>query len=81
MVDEPDNLVLQILRRVEIRLTAIETKLDRVGEDVHGLKIRMTHVEEGLAGVNRRLDRIEERVDRIEKRLDLVDHPYGGVRE
>lgn len=81
MVDEPDNLAVQILRRVEIRLSAIETKLDRVGEDVHGLKLRMTHVEEGLAGVNRRLDRIEERVDRIEKRLDLVDHPYGGVRE
>ncbi|MDP3404547.1 MAG: hypothetical protein Q8S03_07655 [Brevundimonas sp.] len=81
MADEPDNMVLQILRRVETRLTAIETKLDRVGEDVHGLKVRMTHVEEGLAGVNRRLDRIEERVDRIGNLSDLVDHPYGGVRE
>ncbi|MCZ8194584.1 hypothetical protein [Brevundimonas sp.] len=81
MADEPENLVLQILRRVEMRLTTMETKLDRVVEDVHGLKVRMTHVEEGLAGVNRRLDRIDERVDRIERRLELADHPYGGVRE
>lgn len=81
MADEPDNLVLQILRRVEMRLTTMEPKLDRVVEDVHGSKVRMTHVEEGLAGVNRRLDRIDERVDRIERRLELADHPYGGVRE
>ena len=75
MAEEPDNIVLTLLRRMD-------GKLDRVLEDVSDLKVRMTHVEEGLAGVNRRLDRIEERVDRIEKRLDLVDHhPYGGVRE
>jgi archaellum component FlaC len=81
MADEPDNLVLQILRRIETRMTTVESKVDRIGEDLHGLKVRVTHVEEGLAGVNRRLDRIDERVERIEKRLDLVDHPYGGVRE
>ena len=66
MADEPDNLVLQLLRR-------IDTKLDRVVDDVQDLKVRMTHVEESLAGVNRRIDRVEARLDRIEKRLDLVD--------
>ena len=74
MAGQPDNLVLEMLRRVD-------GKLDRVIDDLGDLKIRTTHVEEGLAGVNRRLDRIETRVDRIEKRLDLTDHPYGGVRE
>ena len=73
MAEEPDNLVLQLLRRMD-------TKLDRVLEDVSDLKVRMTHVEEGLAGVNRRLDRLEARIDRIEQRPDLVS-PYGGVRE
>lgn len=74
MADEPDNIVLTLLRRMD-------AKLDRVLDDISDLKVRMTHVEEGLAGVNRRLDRLDTRVDRIEKRLDLVDHPYGGVRE
>ena len=68
MVDEPDNLILQLLRRVD-------AKIDRMAEDIQDLKLRMTHVEEGLAGVNRRLDRLELRVDRIERRLELADAP------
>jgi len=74
MAEEPDNLVLKMLRRMD-------AKLDRVGEDIRDLKVRMSSLEENAAVVNRRLDRIEDRLDRIEKRLDLVDSPYGGVRE
>jgi archaellum component FlaC len=69
MADEPDNLVLVYLRRMD-------EKLDRVLDDMRDLKVRTTGVEEGLVGVNRRLDRIEMRVDRIERRLDLVDQPH-----
>ncbi|MBA3810515.1 MAG: hypothetical protein H0X27_02505 [Caulobacteraceae bacterium] len=68
MVDEPDNLVLQMLRRME-------AKLDRVIEDVQDLKVRMTNVAEALAGVNRRLDRLELRRDQVERRLELADAP------
>jgi predicted nuclease with TOPRIM domain len=66
MADEPDSLVLNMLRR-------IDGKMDRVIDDVHDLKVRMSSVEEGLAGVNRRLDRMDLRVDRIERRLELTD--------
>ena len=73
MADEPDNLVLQLLHRMD-------SKLDRVIDDVPDLKVRVTGVEEGLAGVNRRLDRFEVRMDRVERRLELGDTP-PGVRE
>jgi hypothetical protein len=66
MADEPDSLVLRYLRR-------IDENVGRLIEDVQDLKVRVTAVVEGLAGVHRRLDRLEIRVDRIEKRLDLVD--------
>ena len=66
MPDEPDNLVLQLLRR-------IDQKTDRLIDDVADLKVRITSMEEGLAGVNRRLDRVEARIDRIERRLELAD--------
>jgi archaellum component FlaC len=66
MSDAPDNLMLMLLRR-------IDANVDRVIDDMGDLKVRMTSVEEGLAGVNRRLDRLDVRVDRIERRLDLVD--------
>lgn len=65
MADEPDNLVLKYLRR-------LDEKFDRVIDDVHDLKVRMTSVEEGLVGIQRRIDRMEVRLERIENRLDLV---------
>ena len=68
MADEPENILLQYMRR-------FDEKLDRVVDEMLDVKVRLTAVEEGLAGINRRLDRLEMRVERIERRLDLVDHP------
>lgn len=68
MADEPDNILLQYMRR-------FDEKLDRVVDEMLDVKVRLTALEEGLAGINRRLDRLEMRVERIERRLDLVDHP------
>jgi archaellum component FlaC len=81
VADEPDNLVLVLLQRMNDRLVRMDEKIDRLVDDVRDPKVRMSNVEEGLGGVNRRLDRLEVRVERIEKRLELVDSPYGGVRE
>ena len=66
MADEPENIVLVMLRKIDQRT-------ERMAEDLQDLKVRVTAVEEGLAGVNRRLDRLEIRVERIEKRLELSD--------
>ena len=68
MMPEPDNVVLVYLRR-------IDEKVDRVIDDVRDLKVRITNLEEGQAGIQRRLDRVEARLDRIERRLDLVEPP------
>ena len=65
MADEPNNLVLVMLRK-------IDTKLDRVVDDLRDLKLRVTNLEEGQAGIHRRLDRIDERLDRAERRLELA---------
>ena len=48
--------------------------------DIRDLKLRVTNVEEGLAGVHRRLDRTDARLDRIERRLDLADLPHQGMK-
>jgi predicted nuclease with TOPRIM domain len=69
MVDAPDNLIFEYLRR-------LDAKLDRIIDDLNDLKVRVTNLEEGLAGVNRRLDRIEIRLDRVERRLELADVPH-----
>lgn len=56
MADEPENIVLIYLRR-------IDEKVDRLIDEVRDLKVRMTGVEEGMAGINRRIDRFEMRLD------------------
>jgi septal ring factor EnvC (AmiA/AmiB activator) len=75
MSDQPENLMLVYLRR-------IDQKLDRLTEEVQDLKHRMTAVERqlgelfvGHAALQARMDRIEQRLDRIERRLDLVEAP------
>lgn len=67
MPEESDNLILRYLRRVE-------EKMDRLVDDIHDIKVRLTAVGEGLVGIQRRIDRMENRLDRIERRLDLVEH-------
>jgi phage shock protein A len=66
MADDPDQVVLILLRRIDERT-------QRMADDITDLKVRMTAVEEALAGVNRRIDRLEQRIERIERRLDLAD--------
>ena len=72
MADEPDNVVLAYLRR-------IDEKVDRLLADVRDLKARMTsleaqvgHLHLDFAGQSARIDRIETRLDHIERRLELT---------
>ena len=71
MAEEPTSIIIEMLRRQNERFNRVDEKLDRVIDDLHDLKVRMTSVE-GLNVVQRRIDRLEDRVEHIEKRLDLV---------
>ncbi len=66
MVEEPENLVLRSLRRIEVGL-------DGLREDNRDIKIRIGLFEQQMAAFSGRLDRVEIRLDRIERRLDLVE--------
>jgi hypothetical protein len=78
--DQVDNSAIVLFRR-------LDTKMDRLADDVREVRERLTSVELGLAGVRRdigglagsdariqvRIDRLDGRLERIEKRLDLID--------
>ena len=68
MRGESDNIVLTYLR-------LLDEKVDRLLDEMRDVKVRLTSVEENLAGVHRRIDRMDLRIDRIERRLDLTDAP------
>ncbi|NIJ07115.1 archaellum component FlaC [Sphingomonas vulcanisoli] len=73
MTDNVENLILEMLRRIDKRL-------DNIEGDVSELKTRATAVDEHiggmfitLSGVNTRLDRLDERMKRVERRLELSE--------
>ena len=66
MTENVEHLILEHLKY-------LRSTVDRLAEDSHDIKARLTNVEENLAGVNRRLDRLDQRVDRIERRLELTN--------
>ena len=79
MSGEPESIFLVYLRR-------LDTKLDRLGEDMVDVKHRLTALEVQVSqmvsteashygSTANRLDRLESRIDRIERRLDLVQAP------
>ncbi len=64
MPEVTNELMYELLKRIHGDLSDVKF-------DVQELKKRMTNTEEGIAGVNRRLDRHEDRLERIERRLEL----------
>ena len=68
MTDQPDNIVLVYLRR-------IDEKVDRMVDDIRKIKSRLGTLEAGYASLSIRLDRLDDRVQRIERRLDLAPAP------
>lgn len=70
---EPESILLRHLRQ-------IDSKLDRVIDDIGGVKLRLSSLESHVAGLHgdnaithQRIDRVEARLDRIERRLELND--------
>jgi predicted nuclease with TOPRIM domain len=72
MADEPENLVLHYLRRIDERV-------ERIAADMQDLKVRVTslegqtaHLQTLIAAQSGPIDRIETRLERIERRLELT---------
>lgn len=75
MTDEPDNIVLNILRELRTDVGELKQGQQQTNE-------RLTAVEHHLAGLvhgqmrfNDDVDGLRSRVERIERRLSLADEP------
>ena len=66
MTDEPDNLILRMLRAMDI-------KLERVLREIQALKAHSVAIEDSLAALRKDIYNLDERVARTETRLDLRD--------
>jgi predicted nuclease with TOPRIM domain len=75
MTAETENLVLEILKRLQADLASLKS-------DATEIKVQQSLMGQQLGALTTafytgqsRLDKIESRLERIERRLDLVDHP------
>ena len=68
MSDQPDNLVLNLLR-------AIRGDLADLKADMVEVKERLGLLEAQYSSVSRRVDRLVGDVEQIKRRLDIVDSP------
>ncbi len=73
MTEETENVVLEILKRIQIDMSDMR-------DDISELKMRATALDEHMGGLiiqvsgnNNRLDRMDERLKRVERRLELTD--------
>jgi septal ring factor EnvC (AmiA/AmiB activator) len=86
MSDEPENLVLRYLRRIDERVGGlaldildVKSRLGSSQQQVSNIHSEMAVIHTDLIGVSaditridNRIDRVDARLARIEKRLDLT---------
>jgi tRNA G26 N,N-dimethylase Trm1 len=79
MSDDPDNIVLRYLRRIDANVVELRADVTDVKQRLTTLEIQVGNLlsteQSHYAQVMLRLDRHDTRLERIERRLDLVETP------
>ena len=82
MADAAPELMLEILKSLQARLTQVDGKLDELKQEMqasrtsqNGIRQEITSVFQEISGMHATLVRHEGRLDRIERRLELSDAP------
>lgn len=73
MSDEPDNLTLRYLRRLDEKMDRLADQVSDLSADVRGIKSHMAGFMQNEVAQDGALASIKQRLDRIERRLDLQE--------
>lgn len=76
MSDDPENLILVYLRRIDARVHDLRTDMQELKQRLTALEIQIGNLSgteaSHYAQTMQRLDRHEARLDRIERRLEIA---------
>ena len=72
MAQETESHVLDHLKKIQVRLSAMEVDLGDVKARMSVMEQYQGQVLTLLGGLNQRMDRVDERLSRIERCYDLV---------
>jgi len=73
MADEPDNLIVRYLRRLDEKVDRLLDDMREVKQRLSSVEVSVAHLHGDFAAQSGRIDRLENRLDRIEHRLNLRD--------
>ena len=73
MTEEPDNVVLEILREMRKDIADVKQGQKQTNERLSSIDHHIAGLVHGQTRFNDDTDDLKARVDRIERRLDLVD--------
>jgi predicted nuclease with TOPRIM domain len=73
VADEPDNLIVPYLRRLDGKVDRLLDDMREVKQRLSSVEVSVAHLHGDFAAQSGRIDRLESRLDRIEQRLDLRD--------
>jgi predicted nuclease with TOPRIM domain len=73
MTDEPDNLIVRYLHRLDEKVDRLLDDMREVKQRLSSVEVSVAHLHGDFAAQSGRIDRLENRLDRIEHRLNLRD--------
>ncbi|MGD9883570.1 MAG: hypothetical protein AB7F22_04785 [Reyranella sp.] len=73
MTDEPINLILTRLNRIDENVTRLRDDMRDVKARLTSLEVSVSLLHGDFSGQSNRIDRLEHRLERIENRLNLRD--------
>lgn len=73
MSDEPDNIVLRYLRRIDERLDPVDTSLQNLIARIGSVEGQVSGLSKDFVRLAVPFDQMDDRMKRMERRLDLTD--------
>ena len=73
MAEEPVNLVLEFVKRIDRRLENVETIVIDTRARLHSVEQQLVLLRQDVVRIDHRMDQFDARLQRIEKRLDPIE--------
>ena len=73
MPEVTNELMYEVLKSIQDRMTAVERKIDEVKTELQALRIHSLAIQQDTQNIYSMLTRYDTRLDRIERRLELTE--------
>jgi tetrahydromethanopterin S-methyltransferase subunit G len=75
MTEVTNELMYEVLKQIQDRLTALERKVDEVKSEIQAVRIHSLAMQQDIQNIYSILVRHDARLDRIERRLEIAEAP------